>query len=170
MTDKEPDLVEQLHREAARRHWQEQEQARRLLEQINREGVVKLAEEQRRATELLEKLHREAFERGRHDPPPADEPPTVHHTQLPDASPDSPLVQEWDTYRREVGRLLAAGNAGRHVLIKGNQVLGLWATHDEAMTVGYQRFHGQAFLVHQVQERERVLRCVNVCRLRRSER
>ena len=81
---------------------------------------------------------------------------------LPAARADSPLRQEWDFYRGQAGRLLAEGHGGRHVLIKGEQIIGLWETHDEAMLAGYQRFAGQPFLVHQVQERERVLRCVSV--------
>jgi hypothetical protein len=162
MSEKEPDLVERLHREAVQRHWEAEEHGRQLLDQITRETLVKHAEERRRATELVERLHREAFERGRQDIPPMPEPPTLHYTQLPAASPESPLRREWETYRREVGRLLAEGHAGQHVLIKDEQILGIWNTHDEAMTAGYQRFHGQPFLVHQLQERERVLRCVNV--------
>jgi hypothetical protein len=86
--------------------------------------------------------------------------PTVHFTELAEAKPDSPLYQEWKTYLREVGRLLAEGNLDRHVLVKDDQIIGLWDTHDMAMTGGYQRFPGEPFLVHQVQERESVLRCV----------
>jgi hypothetical protein len=54
------------------------------------------------------------------------------------------------------------GNQGRHVLIKDERIIGLWDTHDDAMTAGYQQFSGQPLLVHEVQERERVLRCITV--------
>jgi hypothetical protein len=84
---------------------------------------------------------------------------TVHSSELPAAVPDSPLFREWNFYRREVARLLAEANGGRHLLIKGEQIIGIWDTHEEAMRPGHARFLGQPFLVHQSQERERVLRC-----------
>jgi len=74
---------------------------------------------------------------------------------------------DWDTYRREVRRLLAEGKEAQFVLIKGQQVIGLYATEREALGHGYRMFPCQAFLVHQVQEREPLLRCVSV-RLCRS--
>jgi len=91
-----------------------------------------------------------------------DEPLTIPCTHLPEANPDSPLFREWNTYRREVRRLLEEGHAGRFVLIKDETLLGLWDSETEALRAGYQRFLGQAFLVHQVQERERILRRVRV--------
>ena len=57
------------------------------------------------------------------------------------------------TYYREAGRLLAEDHAGHHVLIKGKEIIGLWGP---ARLV--QEFLELAFLVHQVQEREPVLR------------
>jgi hypothetical protein len=110
-------------------------------------------------SELVEKLHREAVERSGPQPPPTVGATTIHFSELPAAAPDSPLFREWNTYRHEVARLLAEGNAGRHILIKDGQIVGIWGTHDEAMCAGYDRFLGQSFLVHQIQERERVLRC-----------
>ena len=110
-------------------------------------------------------MHREALQQSQDLLPPV-ETPTIHYTELPEAKPDSPLYREWEFYRREVARLLAEGNAGRHVLIKDVQIIGIWDTHDEAAEAGYQRFPGQPFLVHPIQERERVLRCVTVRRCR----
>jgi hypothetical protein len=92
-------------------------------------------------------------------PPPLLEPPTIHYTELPPSKPGDALAEEWETYRREVGRLLAEGQEGRHILIKGSQIIGIWDTHKEAMACGYERFLLQAFFVHQIQERERLLRC-----------
>ena len=89
---------------------------------------------------------------------------TVGVVELPDADPVSPLYQEWRTYRREVTRLLAERLAGKHVLIKKDQVVGILNSHDEAMEAGHQRFFGEPFLVHEIQERERLLRCVTVPR------
>jgi hypothetical protein len=84
--------------------------------------------------------------------------PTIHFTELQPAQSGSQLAQEWEVYRREVGRLLSEGNEGKYVLIKEDQILGLWDTREEAMAVGRRHFLGQAFLVHQVQTRERLFR------------
>jgi hypothetical protein len=156
------DLVEKLHRDAVERYREQQQQGQMLVEQAHRAAAERYQAEQKRLDELIEQLHRgAAAQAGRANPTPLPA-PTVSFTELPEARPDSPLYREWNTYRREVGRLLAEGSEGRHVLIKDEQIVGLWDTHDEAMTAGYQRFPGQPFLVHQVQERERVLRCVSI--------
>ncbi len=91
-------------------------------------------------------------------PPPLPEPPTIHYTELPPSIPGSAIAEEWETYRREVGRLLAEGNEGRYVLIKGGQIIGIWDTQKEAFAAADQRFPLQPYLVHQIQERERILR------------
>jgi hypothetical protein len=107
---------------------------------------------------LLAQMHREAVERLRGPPSPPGAPTTIHHTELPAARAGDPLATEWNTYRQEVGRLLAEGNANRWVLLKGEQLLGIWDTQEEALTAGYQRFLRQPFLVHQVQDCEPLLR------------
>jgi hypothetical protein len=85
--------------------------------------------------------------------------PTIHYTELVPAQPDSENFLAWETYRREVGRLLAEGKEGQHVLIKGDEIIGFWDTHVGALAAGYERFgRADPFLVHQVQERERVYR------------
>jgi hypothetical protein len=109
--------------------------------------------------ELVARVHREAWERYRHQPPPPPpEPPTIHYTELPPAIPGSDLAEEWETYRREVGRLLSEGNEGRYILIKHAQIIGIWETREEAFATADQRFPFQPFLVHQIQERERIYR------------
>jgi hypothetical protein len=114
--------------------------------------------------ELVERIHREAWERYRQQPPlPPAEPPTIHYTELPEAKPGDVLAEEWNTYRREVGRLLAEGHEGCHILIKGRKIIGIWKTHEEAMASAYEQFLGQPFLVHQIQERERLMRCRCIC-------
>ena len=65
---------------------------------------------------------------------------------------------EWETYRREVGRLLAEGHEGQFVLIKGNDILGFFDTDDAAWTDGIKRFGRQGFMVHQIQTYEPILR------------
>src|SRR5438270_39537 len=83
-------------------------------------------------------------------------PPTIHYTELPPPGPNDPLELEWNTYRREVARLLAEGQEGRHVLIKGEEIVGIYDTRDHALEVAYQRFLDEPFFVHQIQTRERL--------------
>ena len=52
---------------------------------------------------------------------------TIHFSTLPDGKPGS-NNQDWNVYRREVGRLLAEGNEGRWVLIQGEEIVGIWDT------------------------------------------
>jgi hypothetical protein len=75
---------------------------------------------------------------------------TVHYTELVEAGPESQLAAEWNCYRREVGRLIAEGNEGRFVLIKGEQIIGIWDTEREAHIEGARRFLMQSFFVHQI--------------------
>ena len=75
------------------------------------------------------------------------EPPTLHYTELPPRGPNDPLEVEWNTYRREVARLLAEGQEGRHVLIKGEEIVGFYDTRDDALAVAYRRFRGQPFFI-----------------------
>src|SRR5437016_11836680 len=51
-----------------------------------------------------------------------------------------PLEREAETYRREVGRLLAEGHAGRHALIKGDEVVSIWDTQRDALRAGREKF------------------------------
>ncbi|MBL8794208.1 MAG: hypothetical protein JNM56_09900 [Planctomycetia bacterium] len=85
-------------------------------------------------------------------------PHTVHYTELPSVPPGEPLALEWNLYRRLVGTLLNAGHQGRWVLLKDEELLGIFDTQAEALATGYQRFLRQPFLVHQIQERDRLLR------------
>ena len=89
---------------------------------------------------------------------------TISYRDLPPAQPGSQLAVEWDFYRREVGRLLEEGHEGRHVLIKGEEIIGIYCTHVEAVSQGYRRFHGQGFLVHEIQAEEKVLRVMGYFR------
>ena len=109
--------------------------------------------------DLVVRIHREAWERYRQQPPPPPSPPpTIHFSELPPSKPGEALAEEWETYRREVGRLLAEGNEGRFILIKGGQIIGIWDTRAEAFAAADQRFPLQPILVHQIQERERIYR------------
>ncbi len=106
--------------------------------------------------DLVVRVHREEVERMRREgfvlPPAA--PITIPYTELPPGRPDSPLDLEWETYRREVGRLLADGKEWQFVLIHQQEIVGFYATKPEALGDGYRLFPNQGFLVHQVRARE----------------
>lgn len=109
--------------------------------------------------DLVKRVHREAWERRRRQPPPPQlEPATIHYTELPPSKLGEELAEEWETYRREVGRLLAEGNEGKYILIKGGEIIGIWDREKDALAKGYELFLRQSFLVHQIQECERLLR------------
>jgi hypothetical protein len=89
-------------------------------------------------------------------PRPQPEPPTIHYTQLAEAPPDSPIAAEWNFYCREVGRLLAEGHEGKWLLIKGEQIVGIFDSHEEACEK--QGTLIQPVMIKQVLKREPVLR------------
>ena len=93
---------------------------------------------------------------------------TIPWNELPEDTSGKPGSVEWNFYRREVGRLLAEGHEGRWVLIKDEQVVGVWDTREDAFAVASERYFGQPCLVHQVLSAEpllrvslRVYRCLN---------
>jgi hypothetical protein len=113
--------------------------------------------------EINEEQLRQLIEQERQfarDPPPL--PPcqlrTIHYTELPVAPPDSQIATEWNFYRRQVGRLLAGGHDGKWVLIKGEHIIGLWNTEEEANRVRIERFLMQPVMMKQILEREPLLR------------
>ena len=83
---------------------------------------------------------------------------TIPHTELPPANPESPTATEWETYRREVGRLLAEGLEGKTVLIHGNDVISPFDTWDEARSEGVRRFGLGPYLVQTVRANEPLIR------------
>ncbi len=83
---------------------------------------------------------------------------TIPYSKLPEAGPGDVLYQEWNTYRREVARLLAEGHAGQFVLIKGQQVVAVHATWKAAREAGLRLYLREPFLVQQVCVEEPVLR------------
>ncbi len=84
---------------------------------------------------------------------------TIHYTELPDFPPGSPGAQEWDTFRRELPRLLAAGHEGQFALIKGDTVAGIYPTHDDAARAGYAQFGvHEPFMVQPIRTWEPLLR------------
>jgi hypothetical protein len=85
--------------------------------------------------------------------------PTIHFTELPEDTSDSPIASEWNFYRREAGRLLADGNEGKWVLIRGEEINGIWDTEEQAYAIATRRYPMQPVLIRQVLTREVVLRC-----------
>lgn len=159
MDKNEPDRVEQSHREAVQHRREQKDQERALVEAMFREAQERQRQEEERGNALVDSAHPEGMERTRRDLPLSPERPKgVHYTELPETKPDDVLGREWNTYRQEVGRLLAEGQAGRFVLIKGEEILGLYDTWDAAREVGLRRFLMQPFFVHEIRAEEPYLR------------
>jgi hypothetical protein len=83
---------------------------------------------------------------------------TIHHTELPPAQPGDPTGREWEAYRREVGRLLAEGHEGKWVLFKGDDIIGLFDSKEDADDEARRRYLLQGRLVHQIRANEPVVR------------
>ena len=64
------------------------------------------------------------------------------------------LRQEIITFRRELPRLLAEGHEGRFALVKGDQVVSLWDTFDDAHQAGRDKFGFTPFLAQPVDRRD----------------
>jgi hypothetical protein len=153
------DLVVRLHRETVERHWAQKERQRALVETMFEEALTRQREQEERDQALIEQIHREAWEHYRQNPPPPVEPPRgVHYTELLDAKPGEPLAEEWNTYCREVGRLLTEGQEGRHVLIKGPEIIGIFDTANAAYEAGVKRYFQEPFFVHPIRAEEPYLR------------
>jgi hypothetical protein len=65
------------------------------------------------------------------------------------------LQREVDTFQRELPRLLEAGEQGRYVLIRGDEVVSVWDTRRDALQVGHERFGEVPFLIKQILKEER---------------
>jgi len=65
------------------------------------------------------------------------------------------FAQELAAYAREKDQLLA--DAGKFVLIHGDQIAGVWDTYDDALRAGYKAFGVDTpFLVKRIEAIERV--------------
>jgi len=159
MNEDGENLVERIHRDGLARIVEQQRYERQLLETMFRQALARQQEEDTRASALVDRVHQEAVRCAVQNPrPQVDAPGGTHYTQLPEARPGSALAEEWNTYRREVGRLLAEGHAGCHVLVKDNEIVGIYATEREAYAVALQRWPGQAYFVHPIRPVEPFLR------------
>jgi hypothetical protein len=63
------------------------------------------------------------------------------------------LKREIATFRRELPRLLAEGEANRYAVLQGDQVVGLWDTQQEALQTAQQRFGLNPFAVVRIDPR-----------------
>ena len=111
----------------------------------------------KRAQVLIEIMQREAVARGPVPPRTPGEQQTIPCSELPEDT-DGPIAREWNLYRREVGRLLAEGHEGRWVLIKGDEIVGIWDSGAEAQALAQQRYLMQPVLLRQILAREPLLR------------
>ena len=64
------------------------------------------------------------------------------------------LDKELATYREHFQELL--DHEGKYVLIRGDEIIGLYGSRDEALNVGYQRFGFPPFLVKKIALKEEV--------------
>ena len=76
-------------------------------------------------------------------------------TALPPGWETGPLAEELKTYQAQKADLLRRSH-GKFVLIKGDQIIGLYDRETDAFSEGYQRFRLTGFLVKQVLEQEKV--------------
>jgi hypothetical protein len=110
------------------------------------------------ASDLVAQMHLEAIAHRQQGPVPSAEVRTVHYSELADLPPNSPIREEWQTYRRELPRLLAEGQAGRYALVKRDEIIGIFSTLDDAVTVGRAKYLFEPFLAQPIREREPLLR------------
>ncbi|HEV3255299.1 MAG TPA: hypothetical protein VG013_00335 [Gemmataceae bacterium] len=163
MAEKECEREEARHREVVQHYREQIKKESALVERLHGEALERRREQEEQGRALVEQLHREALERSRAQPPsPPPEPQTVHYLDQPEPRPGDQLFAEWTSYRREAGRLLGEGREGKYLLIKGAEIVGIWDTQEDATAEGYDRYGHQPFLVHQLREREPVLRCISV--------
>lgn len=61
---------------------------------------------------------------------------------------------ELATYLRELPRLLEEGQAGRHVLIKGDELISIWDTQGDAIQAGRERFGLEPIFIKTIDPRD----------------
>jgi hypothetical protein len=111
--------------------------------------------------EVEEQLRREQGEREQGNPLPptiSRDLPTIHYTELRNVIPGSLLAVEWNYYLSQLGRLMAEGNEGKWILVKGEEIVGIWNTQAETEAVRVERFLMQTVLMKQILVREPNLR------------
>lgn len=66
----------------------------------------------------------------------------------------APLQREMAAYRRELARLLEAGEEGRFALLKGDTLLSVWDTQADALLAGRERFGLEPVCVKRIDARD----------------
>src|SRR5437763_17055633 len=84
--------------------------------------------------------------------------PGIPYGELPAAVPGEVFFAEWNAYLLEIGGLLAAGLEGKHVVIKGNEIIGVHDTWKAAREAGLKRFLDAPFFVHPIRAEEPYVR------------
>lgn len=118
--------------------------------------MQKGSEEQARSLREIELEHLHQVLSSPPSPPP--ELPTIPYTELAEAPADNPLATEWNFYRRIVGQLLVEGHEGKWLLVKKEEIVGIWDREADANAARLGRFLMQPVLMKQVLAREPVLR------------
>jgi hypothetical protein len=67
---------------------------------------------------------------------------------------DRPLQKEIETYNAKLPQLL--GSVGRFVLVKGDEIEGIYETYADALKVGYERFKLDPFMVKRISPSEQI--------------
>jgi len=60
------------------------------------------------------------------------------------------LQREMETFERERDNLLKAGNAGKFVVIKGEEVFDVFNTYEDALKQGLKKYGNVPFLVKEI--------------------
>jgi response regulator of citrate/malate metabolism len=89
--------------------------------------------------------------------------PTIHWSEAAPLPPDHEIYCETRTYLQEMPRLLDEGHEGKFILIKGDSIVGLFDTVEEALRTGRTQYLFQPFLVRQILEREPLYRISPHC-------
>jgi hypothetical protein len=103
------------------------------------------------AYELVERLHREEIERAirQRQVPPSQQPPQ-EYPGLPEMEPASLGEEEWNLFRRELGRLIQDGHRGRFALIKAGEPISVWDTRKDAVQAGQLLYPQVTCLIQQI--------------------
>jgi hypothetical protein len=102
--------------------------------------------------------HNEELAKVAVQPLPTVDPPAIHFSDLPLDDTNGSIAREWNFYCREVGRLLAKGQQDKWVLIKSEEIVGVWDTEEEADAVRLRLFRMQPVLLKQIRALEPIVR------------
>ena len=82
----------------------------------------------------------------------------IHYSDVPDLPADDQLYREFQTFRREQARLLAEGAEGKCALVKGDEIIGIFADDEAAYRAGCQKYPTELFMVKTIHEWEPIIR------------